>query len=307
MGVAFQGYSGIVAQNVGYMIPTPVVDRFLKDVSDGHYDFYVDLGLQYYPLINATQRRALGLGPSDYGVMVGEIIQAGAAYGHLQTGDVLLAIDEHPIFSDGSVALDNDRMMLNEVVERKFKGDTVRLKILRQGREMQATVKLSMPWPYLMLANQYDVRPRFVVFGGMVFQPLSSSFFAALQNKPVSLRYYYSEFIEDELYLEHPEVVVISKVLPDPTTSYLEGFTNSIVDQVNDTKIRTLEDLAAAFAKPADFYVIRLVGDPQPLVLQASAIKEAGERIRRQYGIPQQEAYLKDGIVPQDSGLQAVN
>ncbi|MDQ6808510.1 MAG: serine protease, partial [Verrucomicrobiota bacterium] len=47
VGVAFQGYSGDVAQGVAYMIPTPVVHRFLKDISDGHYDKYVDLGLTY--------------------------------------------------------------------------------------------------------------------------------------------------------------------------------------------------------------------------------------------------------------------
>ena len=30
VGIAFQGYSGDVAQNVGYMIPVPVVRRFLN-------------------------------------------------------------------------------------------------------------------------------------------------------------------------------------------------------------------------------------------------------------------------------------
>ena len=38
VGVAFQGYSGDVAQGVAYMIPTPVIQRFLKDIEDGHYD-----------------------------------------------------------------------------------------------------------------------------------------------------------------------------------------------------------------------------------------------------------------------------
>ena len=38
VGVAFQGYSGDVAQGVAYMIPTPVIHRFLKDIEDGHYD-----------------------------------------------------------------------------------------------------------------------------------------------------------------------------------------------------------------------------------------------------------------------------
>ena len=50
VGVAFQGYSGEVAQNVGYMIPMPVIRRFLKDVEDGHYDSYMDLTISYHPL-----------------------------------------------------------------------------------------------------------------------------------------------------------------------------------------------------------------------------------------------------------------
>ena len=297
VGVAFQGFSGMVAQNVGYMIPIPVIERFLQDVADGHYDLYVDLGIQYFPLINAAYRRALGLGPGDYGVVVSEVMRAGASYGQLQVEDVLLAIDNRPIFSDGRVDMDNDRLMLNEVVERKFKGDTVRLKILRKGREMEKTVKLNTPWPYLLQAQQYDVHPRFILFGGLLFQPLSSSLYEALPNKSVTLRYYYSQFLEEELYLEHPEVIVISKILPDSINTYEQRFVNTIVDQVNDTKIRTLEDLAKAFAQPSPFYVIRVVGDPQPLVLEAHAVEKARKRIAKRYGVTM-EANLQGGIVP---------
>lgn len=299
VGVAFQGFSGIVAQNVGYMIPTPVIKRFLEDVADGRYDDYVDLGIQYFPLINAAHRRALGLGPGDYGVMVGEVMEAGAAYGHLEKEDVLLTIDDHPIFSDGRVAMDNDRLMLNEVVERKFKGDTVRLSLLRQGRPMEVELTLTTPWPYLMQANRYDVRPRFLVFGGVVFQPLSRPFYTSLENQSITLRYYFTQFLEEELYLEHPEVVVISKILPDPINSHLGRFVNAIVDQVNDVKIRTLDDLAKVFASSAEFFVIRVVGDPQPLVLEARAVQQARERILQQYGVGK-EVYLGGGIVPPD-------
>ena len=297
VGVAFQGFSGMVAQNVGYMIPIPVVERFLRDVSDGQYDLYVDLGILYFPLINAAHRRALGLGEGDFGVVVSEVMQAGASHGVLAPGDVLLAIDDHPISSDGRVDLDNDRVMLNEVVERKFKGDSVRMKILRRKEPRTVTIALNTPWPYLLQANQYDVRPRFLVFGGLVFQPLSNSFYSALQSKSVTLRYYYSQFLEEELYLRHPEVVVISKILPDPVNSYLNNFLHTIVEQVNDTRIRTLEDLAEALRKPAEFYVIRVVGDPQPLVLEAQAVAQARERITRQYGVTQ-ESHLQGSIVP---------
>src|SRR5947208_14753834 len=94
VGVAFQGYSGDVAQGVAYMIPTPVIRRFLKDVEDGHYDRYVDLGITPIKLQNPAQRHFLGLKDDDRGVLVGTVIAAGPAANSLQAGDVLLAIDD---------------------------------------------------------------------------------------------------------------------------------------------------------------------------------------------------------------------
>ena len=122
-GVAFQGYSGDVAQGVAYMIPTPVIQRFLKDISDGHYDKYVDLGLTYSKLQNPAQRHFLGLKDDDRGVLVNTVVAAGPCGKILQSGDVLMAIDEHPIASDANVELDGERVEMPEVVERKFKGD----------------------------------------------------------------------------------------------------------------------------------------------------------------------------------------
>src|SRR5215212_2020483 len=77
VGVAFQGYSGDVAQGVAYMIPTPVIQRFLKDIGDGHYDRYVDLGITPIKLQNPSQRHFLGLKDDDRGVLVGTVIDAG--------------------------------------------------------------------------------------------------------------------------------------------------------------------------------------------------------------------------------------
>src|SRR6202022_3189539 len=126
VGVAFQGYSGDVAQGVAYMVPTPGINRFLKDIEDGHYDRYVDLGLQYTKLQNPAQRKFLGLKDDDRGVLVGTVVAAGPCAKSIQTGDVLLAIDNHPIASDGNVELEGERVEMPEVVERKFKRDSVK-------------------------------------------------------------------------------------------------------------------------------------------------------------------------------------
>src|SRR3954471_12863360 len=136
VGVAFQGYSGDVAQGVAYMIPTPVVQRFLKDVSDGHYDRYVDLGLTYLKLLNPAQRKFLGLKDDDRGVLVGTGVSAGPCGKDVKPGDVLLSIDGHPISSDATVELEGERVDMPEVVERKFKGDVVKLEMIRDKQSI---------------------------------------------------------------------------------------------------------------------------------------------------------------------------
>src|SRR6202011_1228632 len=77
VGVAFQGFSGDVAQNVGYMIPTPVIQHFLDDIKDGHYDRYMDLSIGIQNTLNPAMRKALGLKDDDRGVMVSSVQSAG--------------------------------------------------------------------------------------------------------------------------------------------------------------------------------------------------------------------------------------
>src|SRR4051812_20477845 len=155
VGVAFKGYSGDVAQGVAYMIPTPVIQRFLKDVSDGHYDRYVDLGLTYLKLLNPAQRKFLGLKDDDRGVLVGTVVSAGPCGKDVKPGDVLLSIDGHPIASDATVELEGDRVEMPEVVERKFKGDIVKLEMIRDKQLVTASIKLDTVPPYLIQGHSY--------------------------------------------------------------------------------------------------------------------------------------------------------
>ncbi|MEA3187620.1 MAG: hypothetical protein QOD99_1450 [Chthoniobacter sp.] len=295
VGVAFQGYGGEVAQNVGYMIPTPVIGRFLKDISDGVYDKYMDLSVSTFNLQNPAMRRALGLADDDRGVMVSSVASAGCSAGKLKVGDVLLGIDEHPIASDAFVDLEGERVQMAEVVERKFKGDDVKLHVLRDKQEIDVTVKLDAAWPFSMQANEYDVAPRYVLFGGLLFQPVSRSFLENYQLEDLRVRYFFDFFIADEIYREHPEIIILSAVLPDPINTYLGEFKNGILDEINGDKIKTLDDVANALRKPADEYVIRLIGVGRPLVLERAAVEAARERIKMRYNVLK-EQNLRDTV-----------
>src|SRR5438034_8806044 len=187
VGVAFQGYSGDVAQGVAYMIPTPVINRFLKDIKNGHYDEYPDLAITYAKLQNPAERKFLGLKDDDRGVLVSSVVAAGPSDGILRSGDVLLAVDGHPIASDASVELEGERAQFEEVVERKFKGDSVKFDILRDKQPTTVTIKLYKPWPYSIQGHSYDVRPRYVLYGGLLFQPLNIDMLEAYRTTDLRL------------------------------------------------------------------------------------------------------------------------
>ncbi len=289
VGVAFQGYSGDVAQNVGYMIPTPVVKRFLTDVEDGHYDRYVDLGLSYENLFNPAARKALGLEDDDRGVLVGSVYGGGSSEGIVKPGDVLMAIDGLPIASDATIPMDNDSVPLAEVVERKFRGDSVKLDVIRDGKPLSLTVPLEGPWPFTLHANAYDVEPRFVVFGGLVFQPVDQNWMEAQHPNDLRLRYTFDFFVEDKIYKDRPEIIALSGILADPVNAYAADFRHGIVDEINGRKIRTLADVAEELAKPSEYYVIQMAGVGRPIVLERKAVEEARQRILSRYGVTREQ------------------
>jgi hypothetical protein len=289
VGVAFQGYSGDVAQNVGYMIPTPVIRHFLKDIEDGRYDRYMDLSIGFFNTLNPAMRKALGLTDDDRGVMVSNVQEAGVCAGVLLPGDVLLAIDGHAITSDGMVVLEGERVLLSEVAERKYLGDTVKLSLLRAKKPLEVEVKFDRAWPYTLQAQQYEQQPRYVLFGGLLFQPLSRNLLGSYAFDNLRISYFYDHFISKEIYREHPEVLILTSILPDPLNTYLAEFREGIVETINGKKIMTLGDMAAAFAEKPEFYVIEFLGTSRPLVLERAAVEAARERINSRYAVPAEQ------------------
>ncbi len=285
VGVAFQGYSGDVAQGVAYMVPTPVMRRFLKDIEDGHYDKYVDLGITYFKLLNAAQRKYLGLKDDDRGVLVSTVVAAGPCANVLRQGDVLLSIDDHPIASDANVILEGERVEMPEVVERKFKGDKVKFDIWRDKKPMTVTVNLTTVAPYFIQGHTYDVRPRYVLYAGLLFQPLSLDLLEAYQPTDLRIRHFFDYYVLDQIFLEHPDVILLTNILPDPINSYLAAYRGGIVDEVNGQKIRTMDDLAKMLAQPGDQLVIKMIGDGPPLVLDPKQAEAARERISTRYNV----------------------
>ncbi len=292
IGVAFQGLRE--ANSTGYMIPIPVIARFLRDVEDGHYDQYVDLGVQFFPLQNPAMRRHHGLADDAMGALVGEVITGSCCDGVLQQGDVVLTVNGLPVDSSGMIELEGERMELEELAERSFKGDTVSFELLRGGQRQQAEATLAPLPAGHVTAQAYDELPRYVVYGGLVFQPLQANVVAAHRVKPISIMAEVEHFTKRGGSLQKQDVVLLTKVLPDEVNARFEGDGSGIVTKVNGVEVQGLAHLhELLYAPPAEgqprpaYTVIELKDAPRPLVFDNAAIDAANARISARYNIPE--------------------
>ena len=285
VGVAFQGLRQ--ADNTGYIIPTPVVRRFLKDIEDGNYDHYVDLGVSTFPLFNPAMRRALKLPDDGIGVLTTNVTPTGSCDGILQPGDVLVRIDNHDIDSAGQILLDGEKVDLNEVVERKFAGDTVSLR-WRSGDDWHnRDITLKALSPSRMYAIQYEKKPRYIVLAGLVLQPLDTNLFASAKLDDVNVRRLYSDYLPKGLFTKRQDIVLLTRVESDPINSQLADFAGLAIDKINGTTVKSLRHAHELLhpASPPEFHVIELFGANRPIILPSAEIAAANQRVSATYAI----------------------
>lgn len=285
VGVAFQGFAKASAQNVGYMIPMPVINRFLTDIEDGEYNGYMELAVQTMNLLNKDYRRFLNLPDDNRGVIVTQVLSIGPAHGVLKENDILLSIDGYSISSNATILLEGEHVHLEEIVERKFHGDLITMELLRNGERISVDIELHNVPELLFFSRQYDKKPRFITFAGLVFQPLSRNFLYAHGLKDPDIIYYYESYMVDETYLKQPEFVILSTILPDSINSGLDEMKDKIVDRVNGKEITSLSALYEALSQKADNYYIELRDAQRPIVIEAGKLAEARERINSRYQI----------------------
>lgn len=280
VGVAFQGLRQ--ADNTGYIIPTPVIRRFLKDVEDGSYDHYADLGISEFPIHNPAMRKALGLPNDGKGVLITNVVPTSSADGVLKPGDILISMDGKTVDSAGMVTIDGENVNLNEIIERKFAGDKVALRFLREGAWNDVELVLKPLHWSRMYAVQYEKKPRYVVFAGLVFQPLDTNLFATSKFDDVTLRRLYTDYVPKGLFQKHKDVVVLTRVESDPVTSLLGGFAGFAVEKINGTEVR---DLAHAHEllhpkEMPEFFTIELFDAERPIVIPSAMVAEADKRMQ---------------------------
>ena len=296
VGIAFQKLTGV--DNIGEMVPPPIIRSFLDGVAKGKRPEIPALGITTQNLENPLLRKQLGLVGEERGVVVLHVDHAGSSDGVLQPRDVITAIDGLPIANNGTVQfLGRHRTRYDVVLGNRYIGDTVELAIKRGPNRLTVQVQLKQ-WMPLVPRARYDLPPMYFVYGGLVFQQLTRDYLTTWDkwwNKAPKefLNYYYSGYRTPQQH----EVVIVTQILADEINVGYAHLYNEAVATLNGKSPLDMEDFVSMLSDARG--VVEIVTSSGGMImLDADDVRKAMPRILARYHIPRDRTPGLPGAEP---------
>ncbi len=286
VGVAFEALEE--AENIGYMIPTPIVEHFLRDMEDGSFAGFPALGIVTQRLESDAHRRSLGLPKGQRGVLVTQVEYGGAAWGVLQPGDVLLALGKAAVAGDGTVRFGRGaRIEFDQLVASHHVGERMLLSVWRDNARLNAELELA-PLPCLIPRTLYDAPPTYYLYAGLLFVPVTRGYLRTwgedwMARAPHDLVELYRSGVRTR---RMQEVVVLQKVLADQVNRGYHAIENVRIVKCQERRIRCLRDLVREVNGTQDEFLRFESADGRSLVLDRTLAAERHEGILKRYGVP---------------------
>lgn len=289
VGVVMQ--ASVRSENIGYIVPVPIIKHVFKDIEDGTLDGFPALGISIQRMESPALKTAYNLAEDRGGVLVSRVAPSASGENGLKVGDIILEVDGFKLADDGTIEFRRrERTAFAHAVQQHQIGETVNLKIMRDGTEIDLNLKLemSMDDPNLVPSQRYDVLPSYYVYGGIVFTPLTKSLLMSYgkswyQNAPKKLiMLLQNEFSSKE----REEAVVLLKVLPADVNRGYNSFRWWPVEKVNGEDLRSLAHLIELVEKDEESEYVTFSGDQGlEVTLKRSEADSSAEGLLKTYRI----------------------
>ena len=280
VGVAFAGLNS--ADNIGYFIPVNILNNFLEDIKDGKYDGSPLLGVEWLELESPSHRRMLGIEDKTGGILIKKVFKNSPFEGVLQKNDVLMKLDNYPIEYDGTIEFrKNEKTDFSYVNQQKKYGDNLSYEIIRDKKTKTGQVKLEKKDIKYTVVTEVTIEtpPSYMVYGGLLFEPLTSNYMAGVVEKLGSV------YDREELYKDYKELVVLVRVLPfDVNLGYTDAV-NQIIVKVNGEKYKDFKDFAQKVKNVKSGFIIFENDNGDEIVLDVKEVEEQREELMQNYNI----------------------
>jgi S1-C subfamily serine protease len=290
VGVIMQGISQ--ADNIGYMVPVPIIQHFLEDIEDGHYDGFPSLGVVMQSAENPDLKKRYRLNPRDTGMLVTRIVRGSPAEGVILPGDILMTVEGRAVADDGTVEFrPRERTSVSYYIQEKQVGEPLAVEVWRDVKRTPLTVKLnrSLENDWLVPLEQYDVLPRYFVYGGFVFCPVTINLLKSWGSD------WYNQAPKEWVALlnnnyrvdDRDEVVAVLKVLAARVNQGYQDISGWPVNTVNGVRVRNLRHLVELIEAETDSPFVTLENDRgQVIILDRNNVKQTQAEILETYRIP---------------------
>jgi len=288
VGVAFQAGKG---ENIGYMVPVPVIKHFLKDIEDSKYDGIPGLAMSFQKMENPDIRCKYHMSKGQTGMLVNRIYPGSPAEGILKSGDVILSVEGADVENDGTIEFrDGDRTSFLYLIQNRFIGDIVEFEILRNNKIKHVRVKLTMPMNSCRLVpnEQYDAPPTYYIIGGLVFEALTYNLLDVWVKKCGKKRVLSNlvdYYIRGEPTRERGQIVVLVKVLADEINVGYHDHMCNVISYVNGKRISSIKDLVNAFESNGAEYHTIIDERGYQIILDRNKVHKSNGSILKRYKI----------------------
>ena len=279
------------------LVPTPVIEHFLKDASDGKYDGFPRAGMGFASTRDPMFRRFLGLDAKvSGGVYVTQVLKdSPAAKAGLKEGDTILRAAGENVDQDGNYDdPDYGKLAISHHISTKhFVGEKVDFTVVHKGEKRELSIVLDHRGPEDYVSDPYviDRAPKFYILGGLVLQELSRQYlkeFGADWQKRAPDDLIYLDRYQSDIYPDgSKKIVILSRVLPSDATIGYEQLRGLLVTRINGVDLNALADVPAALAKAGNgLHKVEFDGDPGCIWLDAAAAEALGPALKQSYRIP---------------------
>ncbi|XP_022855680.1 protease Do-like 9 isoform X2 [Olea europaea var. sylvestris] len=311
VGIAFQSLKHDDAENIGYVIPTPVIRHFIQDYEkNGAYTaslwlkddqlvrYYFRsflltgfpiLGVEWQKMENPDLRLLIGMKPDQKGVRIRRINPTAPEFKILKPSDVILSFDGVDIANDGTVPFRHgERIGFSYLVSQKYTGDSAAIKVLRNSENLKFNIELGSH-RRLIPAHNKGRPPSYYIVAGFVFTSVSVPYLRSEYGKdyefeaPVKLL---NKLVHELPQSPEEQIVVVSQVLVADINIGYEDIVNTQVHAFNGHPVKNLKSLASMVESCNDEYLKFDLEYQQIVVLQTKTAKAATLDILATHCIP---------------------
>ncbi len=289
--VLYQGeIAGIVMQanksgTIAHAIPTTVINHFLMDIEDGVYNGFPHLGLitEYANNLETEDEDAMRRHP---GISISKVVDGSPAEGKIDILDRLVSINGSRVFSDGTMEIEPDVFArYNYAVEQHQVGDDIHVQIWRSGEIKDLIISLDTTREDFLLVppEQYDTQPRYFIFGGLIFSPLTKNILNEWKSDAEDLR----EKLSNWSSKDRKEAVTVINVLPAEVNRDYRQVAGWIVESVNGSSISSFDEMYKMVVTSCDAKVTFSNEQGSQITIDRQMALTTHKNILETYGIRQ--------------------